>query len=50
MAGSHWAIEECVQTATNEAGLDHYQARQYQPWYRHTILAMLATACLTVTR
>jgi hypothetical protein len=24
-AGARWAIEECFQTAKNEAGLDHYQ-------------------------
>ena len=27
VAGARWAIEECFQTAKNEAGLDHYQVR-----------------------
>jgi len=27
VAGTRWAIEECFQTAKNEAGLDHYQVR-----------------------
>jgi SRSO17 transposase len=50
IAGARWAIEECFQTAKNEAGLDHYQVRYYQAWYRHITLAMLATAYLGVTR
>ncbi len=50
VAGARWAIEECFQTAKNEAGLDHYQVRHYQAWYRHITLAMLAAAYLAVTR
>lgn len=50
IAGARWAIEECFQTAKNEAGLDHYQIRHYTAWYRHITLAMLATAYLAVTR
>jgi SRSO17 transposase len=49
VAGSRWAIEECFQTAKNETGLDHYQVRRYDAWYRHTTLAMLAHAYLSVT-
>ncbi len=33
-----------------EVGLDHYQVRRYDGWYRHMTLAMLAHAFLTVTR
>ena len=50
VAGSRWAIEECFQTAKNETGLDHYQVRGYEPWYRHTSLSMLAAAFLVITR
>lgn len=50
VAAARWAIEECFQTAKNEAGLDHYQARHYTAWYRHVTLAMLAAAYLAVTR
>ena len=50
VAGTRWAIEESFQTAKNEAGLDHYQARHYPAWYRHITLAMLAAAYLAVTR
>ena len=44
------AIEECFQTAKNEAGLDHYQVRGYRAWYAHITLAMLAAAYLAATR
>ena len=30
-------------------GLDHYQVRRYDAWYRHMTLSMLALAFLTVT-
>ena len=45
-ARARWAIEECFQAAKNEAGLDHYQARHYDAWYRHVTLSMLAHADL----
>jgi SRSO17 transposase len=50
VTGARWAIEECFQTAKNEAGLDHYQVRDYRAWYAHITLAMLAAAYLAVTR
>ncbi len=49
VAGTRWAIEECFQTAKNEVGLDQYQVRRYDAWYRHITLAMLAHAYLSVT-
>jgi SRSO17 transposase len=50
VAGARWAIEECFQTAKNETGLDHYQVRRYQAWYRHITLSMAAAAFLVTTR
>jgi SRSO17 transposase len=50
VAGSRWAIEESFQTAKNETGLDHYQVRGYQAWYRHITLSMAAAAFLVITR
>ena len=43
---------ECgFQQGKGETGLDHYQVRRYQAWYRHvTFLAMLAQAFLAVQR
>ncbi len=49
VAGSRWAVEETFQLARNEAGLDHYQVRKHDAWYRHITLSMLAAAFLAVT-
>jgi SRSO17 transposase len=49
VAGSRWAVEETFPFAKNETGLDHYQVRKYQAWYRHITLSMLAAAFLAVT-
>ena len=49
VAGARWAIEETFQTAKGDVGLDHYQVRRYDGWYRHMTLAMFAHAFLTVT-
>jgi SRSO17 transposase len=50
VAGTRWAIEESVQSAKGEGGLDHYEVRSWAGWYRHVTLALLAHADLTVTR
>jgi SRSO17 transposase len=50
VAGTRWAIEECFQTAKNEAGLDHYQVRTWRAWYAHITLAMLAAGWLAIIR
>ena len=49
VAGSRWALEETFQFAKNETGLDHYQLRRYDAWYRHITLSMLAASFLAVT-
>jgi SRSO17 transposase len=46
VAGARWAIEECFQAAKNETGLDEYEVRRYDAWYRHITLSMLAHAWL----
>jgi SRSO17 transposase len=50
VAGARWAVEECFQTAKDQVGLDHYQVRRYDAWYRHTSLAMVAQAFLAAVR
>ncbi len=50
VAGARWAVEECFQAAKNETGMDHYQVRRYEGWYRYVTLAMLALAFLAATR
>ncbi len=50
VTGSRWAIEECIETAKGEVGLDDYEVRSWTGWYRHITLALLAHAYLTVTQ
>ncbi|MGI5451276.1 IS701 family transposase [Streptomyces sp. CA-243310] len=47
VAGARWAVEECFQAAKQECGLDDYQVRRYDAWYRHITLGM---AALTAVR
>jgi hypothetical protein len=49
VAGARWPIEECFGAAKNEVGLDEYQVRKYDAWYRHMTLAMFAHTFLAVT-
>jgi SRSO17 transposase len=49
VAGCRWNVEETFQFTKNETGLDHYQVRKYDAWYRHITLSMLAAAFLAVT-
>jgi SRSO17 transposase len=42
---------ECgFQQGKGETGLDHYQLRRYDAWYRHVTFSMLAQAFLAVMR
>ena len=50
VAGTRWAIEECFEEAKGQVGLDQYEVRRWDGWYRHITLAMLAHAYLSVTR
>ncbi|BEK85528.1 hypothetical protein NSERKGN1266_14790 [Nocardia seriolae] len=49
VAGARWSVEDCFQTAKTEVGLDQYQVRRYDAWYRHITLALLAHTYLAVT-
>jgi len=48
--GARWTVEMCFQTAKGEVGLDQYEVRTWQGWYRHITLSCLAHAFLTVVR
>jgi SRSO17 transposase len=50
VAGQRWRIEEGFEQAKGEVGLDQYEVRRYDAWYRHVTLALLAQAYLEVTR
>jgi SRSO17 transposase len=45
-----WTVEECFAEAKGEVGLDHYEVRKWEAWYRHITLCLLAHAYLAVTR
>jgi SRSO17 transposase len=48
--GSRWTVEQCFEVGKGEVGLDEYEVRSWQGWYRHITLCMLAQAFLTVLR
>ncbi len=50
VAGQRWAVESAFAMAKGECGLDHYEVRHWQGWYRHITLSMAALAVLTVLR
>ena len=50
VAGRRWPVEECFQQAKNEAGLDHYQVRDWRAWYAHITLSMAAHALLAIAK
>ena len=50
VAGTRWATLECFEEAKGQVGLDQYEVRKWEGWYRHITLAMLAHAYLAVIR
>jgi SRSO17 transposase len=48
VAGARWSIDDLFKLAKGQVGLDHYEVRSWQGWYRHITLALLAFAVLTV--
>ena len=55
-SGTRWAVEECFEGAKGQTpasakagvGLDQYHVRRLDGWHRHTTLAMMARAYLSV--
>ena len=45
-----WPIEQCFEECKNELGLDHYEGRSWNAWYRHTLLVFVAQLFLTRLR
>src|SRR3989440_89964 len=48
--GARWTVEQCFEVGKGEVGLDEYEVRSWQGWYRHITLCMLAQAFLSVLR
>jgi SRSO17 transposase len=47
-AGTRWTVETCFKESKSEVGLDHYEVRSYNGWYKHITLACIALALITV--
>lgn len=50
VGGLRWTIETCFETAKDELGLDHCEARSWHAWHRHMALVMAALAFLAKLR
>jgi SRSO17 transposase len=50
IAAARATIEQCLETAKGETGLDEYEVRYWHSWHRHITLAMLAQAWLAAVR
>ena len=50
VAGRRWAVEECIERAKGECGLDECEARGWAGWHRHVTLSLFALAVLAVVR
>lgn len=50
VASTRYTVEQCREEAKGETGLDHYQVRFWQSWYRHITLSMIAHAWLAALR
>lgn len=48
--GTRWTVEQCFEEGKGEVGLDQYEVRSWQGWYRHITLCMLAHAFLVALR
>ena len=48
VAGTRWTVETCFKESKSEVGLDEYEVRKYEAWYKHITLACVALAFLTV--
>ena len=43
-------MEQCIEEAKGETGLDEYEVRYWHSWYRHITLSMMAHAWLAFMR
>ncbi|HEX3643051.1 MAG TPA: IS701 family transposase [Ktedonobacteraceae bacterium] len=48
--GDRWTVEECFKIGKSDVGLDEYEVRSWQGWYRHITLCMVVMAFLAVLR
>jgi len=50
VASLRYTVEQCIEEAKGETGLDDYEVRYWQSWHRHITLSMMAHAWLAAIR
>jgi SRSO17 transposase len=50
VAASRYTVEQCIEEAKGETGLDEYEVRYWHSWYRHITLSMMAHTWLAFVR
>lgn len=50
VAATRYTVEQCIEEAKGETGLDHYEVRHWTSWHRHMTLSLLAHAWLAALR
>lgn len=50
IASRRYTVEQCIEEAKGETGLDEYEVRFWHSWYRHITLSMMAHAWLASIR
>ena len=48
VAGTRWTVEMCFEESKSEVGMDQYEFRSHDGWYKHITLSCIALALLTV--
>ena len=50
VAATRYTVEQCIEEAKGETGLDEYEVRYWHSWHRHITLSMMAHAWLASIR
>ena len=50
MVATRGTVEQCIEEAKGETGLDDYEERYWHSWHRHITLSMMAHAWLASVR
>jgi SRSO17 transposase len=50
VASSRWCVEQMLEEAKGDAGMDDYEVRYWHSWHRHITLSMVAHTWLTLLR
>ena len=50
VASTRYTVEQCIEEAKGETGLDEYEVRHWPSWHRHITLSLMAHAWLASVR